>query len=454
MTGSEFARKAASASQTEAISLSSRRHRDRSGGADRPLSVAFLSPAWPVDAGANGILTYVDTIVGGLRRQGHTVCVLTAARGLAATPQRDVYPVAEKNSVLVRIRDMLTFRINFSEALRAKFSRALVIAARRVIAEQGVQLLEMEESFGWVQQIKPQLPIPIVVRLHGPHFANGPFLRDPIDAAFHRRVRNEGVGISMADGVSSPSRDILEQTKAFYGIPLNDAAVIPYPGPAVPRERRWSHADCDKSRLLFVGRFDRHKGGDVVIEAFRMVARRFPLIRLWFVGPDDGFTDDHGRYWTLAKYLDQRAPELNGRVDCLGLQPYSSLAELRRKAFATIVGSRYETLGIVVLEAMAYGCPLAATSTGGIAEIIRDGVNGVLARPGDPEGLASAILRLLDAPEFATQLGRQAAEDSVRYHPDAIAQETALFHQSVLDRWRFARRNLGKAPSFSLRTTK
>jgi glycosyltransferase involved in cell wall biosynthesis len=402
---------------------------------DRALRVAFLAPAWPLDIATNGIVTYVDSIAAGLRRQGHTICILSAYTNDAESLP-DIYPVDRAEvSALARIRDALTYRINPTASLREKFSRALVNAARRAIAERGVQLLEMEESFGFVQRVKPHLPIPVVLRLHGPHFANGPALRVSTDASFHQRVRDEGIGIALADGVSSPSRDILEQTREFYKLPLTDAAVIPYPGPAVSPERRWSLAECDRSRLLFVGRFDRHKGGDVVIEAFRKIAHRFPEIRLCFAGPDDGLTDDQGRYWTLAKYLEERAPEVAGRIDCLGRRPHSSLAELRRKAFATIVGSRYETFGIVVLEAIAYGCPLAATRAGGIAEIIQDGVNGVLARPGDSDDLASAISRLLEAPEFAAKLGRRAAEDALRYHPDAIARETALFHQSVLDRW-------------------
>ena len=149
-----------------------------------------------------------------------------------------------------------------------------------------------------------------------------------------------------------------------------------------------------------------------------------------------GLTDEQGRRWTLAEYIAERAPEVAGRIDCLGRQPNASLAELRRKAFVTIVASRYENLPMVVLEAIAYGSPLAATRTGGIVEIIEDGVNGVLARPGDPDDLAAAILRLLEAPEFAAKLGRRAAEDAApRYHPDTIARETAAFHQTVIDSW-------------------
>jgi glycosyltransferase involved in cell wall biosynthesis len=405
---------------------------------DRALKVAFLSPSWPRDGATNGIVTYVDSMAAGLRRQGHTVCILSAHSNHPG-PQPDVYLVgADKLPALERIRCDLTFRINPSEAIRQKLGRNLVQAARRAIAERGVELVEIEESFGLVQLVKPRLPVPIVVRLHGPHFANGAAMGVPFDAAFHTRVRHEGEGIANADAVTAPSREILERTRDYYALPLTGATVISYPAPAVPPEQRWSPTKSDPSRILFVGRFDRHKGGDVVIDAFRTAAQRFPRLRLWFVGHREvqRLIDEKGRAWTLAEYIAERAPDVADRIDCLGPQTHAGLAELRRKAAVTVVGSRYETMGLVVLEAIAYGCPLVATRTGGIVEIVQDGVNGLLASPGDSKDLASAITRLLEERKFAARLGQRGAEDAARrYHPDVIASQTAAFHRTVLDRW-------------------
>jgi glycosyltransferase involved in cell wall biosynthesis len=57
-----------------------------------------------------------------------------------------------------------------------------------------------------------------------------------------------------------------------------------------------------------------------------------------------------------------------------------------------------------------------------------------LAQPGDPDDLAAAVTRLLEAPELASKLGRRAAEDATcRYHPDTIARETAMFYRAVLE---------------------
>jgi len=400
---------------------------------ERPLTVAFLTPAWPLDAAPNGIVSYVDGVTRGLRRLGHKTCVLSA-RYNGLNISSDVYPLErETRSSLVWIRDALAFRINPSEALRQRLSRAVVSAARRAISERGVELLEVEETFGLVQLVKRQLSIPVVAKLHGPHFLNGAASGVPADASFYERIRHEGVGIAKADAVSAPSRDVLERTREYYGIPLTGAAFIPCPAPVVPMQNRWSFADCDPSRLLFVGRFDRHKGGDVVIDTLQRITRRFPKVRLWFVGPDEGLIDGQGQRWTLGQYIAERASDVAERIDWLGRQPNSSIAELRRKAFITIVGSRYENLPMVLLEAISYGCPTVATRAGGIGEVIEDGVNGLLARPGDPDDLAEAVARLLVAPEFAARLARRAGEDAaLRYHPDAIARETAAFYRAVL----------------------
>jgi len=66
--------------------------------------------------------------------------------------------------------------------------------------------------------------------------------------------------------------------------------------------------DADPKRILFVGRFDRHKGGDLIIDAFGRVLANVPDARLWFVGPDRGYIDTNGRTWHIEEYLRDRLP--------------------------------------------------------------------------------------------------------------------------------------------------
>ncbi len=401
---------------------------------ERPLNVAFLSPSWPADAAANGIVTYVSHVVKSLRRMGHRPCILSVS-GSGQWP--DVYFLRrESRSLLSRIFDPIAFRIAPRKAMLRLFAENLCRAAARAVQERGVELIEMEETFGMLQVIRSRLDIPVVIRLHGPIFANGAASDTIFDAAFHRRVRREGVTISLADAISASSADILERTRARYGLVLENASVIPAPAPVVNLRDRWRLDACNPDQILFVGRFDRHKGGDVLIDSFRILARKFPRVRLLMVGRDTGFLDDTGRTWTLAGYLSQFAPDVADRVDWLGRQSDAALAALRRQAFLTIVASRFEVFPMVVLEALAYGCPLVATRTGGIPEIVTDGVNGLLCDPGDPESMAAQVTRLIENPSLAAKLGERGGEDAAtRFHPDTIAAMIAALHRTQIDRW-------------------
>jgi glycosyltransferase involved in cell wall biosynthesis len=346
-----------------------------------------------------------------------------------------------KQTLRSKLLESFAFHINPRAALRTRNSAGIVNATRRAIAECGVELLEMEETFGIGHLVKRSLSIPVAIQIHGPFFANGVvearLLQEP---GARQRIEQEGATIEEADGVSAPSREILERTRSYYQLPLAGAMVSPPPAPAIPPQRRWRLADCDRNAILFVGRFDRHKGGDIVIDAFRRIACDFPRLRLWFVGRGQGFVNDSGRQFTLSEYLNENAREIAGRVDALGRISASELDSLRARPYVTVVASRYESFGMVVLEAMAYGCPLVATRTGAIPETVEDGVNGLLCQP-EADHLAASLRRLLEDPLMAARLGKRAGEDAaLRYRPEALARDRADFHRDIIQRHAAKRR--------------
>jgi glycosyltransferase involved in cell wall biosynthesis len=234
--------------------------------------------------------------------------------------------------------------------------------------------------------------------------------------------------------VTAPSRDVLEQTRGFYGLPLDRAEVIPNPTRPVPPAERWRPGGCDPRTVLFVGRFDRHKGGDLIIEAFGRALRAVPDARLWFVGPDCGLLADDGRRWDLEGFVDDRLPgaRTSGRVELLGQRPHSALAGLRRRALVSVVCSRYDVFGLTAAEAMALGCPVVAARVGGLAEIIRDGVDGLLHRGGDPDDLAAKLVALLTNPARAAELGRRAAAQCEQeLHPVVVAARMVAHYRRI-----------------------
>jgi glycosyltransferase involved in cell wall biosynthesis len=402
-----------------------------------PISVAFAVGAWPPDAAANGVLRYVANIADGMRLDGHRVAVMSVkVEGDHRSP--DLYRLGDaRHRVVDRVVDRVVARVSPARAGARAWCRSIASAANLAAAERGLQLLEMEEAMGWPTWVRRLTPVPLVVRLHGPWFLNGPLQGAREDADFRRRVRWEGEAIRGAEAVTASSRDVLEQTRAYYGLPLESAVVIPDPCPLVSPERLWRPAECDPSLVLFVGRFDRHKGGDVMIDAFVELLRERPEARLCFAGPDYGLADREGRSVDIVSYLTERAGRAwsEGRIEWLGRQPASALDVLRRRAAVTVVASRYDNFPATVREAMVYGSPLVATRTGGIPEMVEDGVHGLLCPPGDAPALASAVRRLLDDPALAARLGARAAEHCHRtYHPTTVARAMVDYYRFILDR--------------------
>jgi glycosyltransferase involved in cell wall biosynthesis len=259
------------------------------------------------------------------------------------------------------------------------------------------------------------------------------------DAAFERRDRLEREVIAQADAVSAPSHDVLERTRAHYNLPLDHGRVILPPVDSRHEGPPWNLADCDRNRIVFVGRFDLHKGADVIIDAFVLLATARSELTLDFVGPDCGILNQTGEHVHLAEYLATRVsnPDVRRRVIVHGQQTPDAIGTLRRRGLITVVPSRYETFGYTAVEALTLGCPVIAANAGGLAESVRHGETGLLFDSGEPRSLVNQIAKLLDAPDWAARLGEAGRNDvASRYAPKSIAEQTLETYASVLERHR------------------
>lgn len=383
---------------------------------------------------ANGIVSYVGTISQALRATDVRCHILTSqVLEDAAADEARIHRIDPDDHSLL---SKLMWKVDPTGWPHQLFSKALLREVCRLHAAGNLDLLEIEESFGWPRHLAGKCPVPIVVRLHGPWFLNGVANGVPKDSTFRRRDAWEKKGIETAQGVTAPSRHVLDSTRAHFGLALAGAEVIPNPVELVAAADRWNLQECDRNRIAFIGRFDRHKGGDTIIDAFAYVLRDHPQARLDFVGPDRGCIDDCGHEWRIEQYLHQKLSESDrANVTYHGFLPGSAASELRKRALVTVAPSRYETFGITAAEAMMAGCPLIVGSSGALTELVQNDCNGLTARPGDARDLAEKILALLRAPERAAGLGRQAAIDAQsRYSPSAVAAQMIAFYQRVLNR--------------------
>jgi glycosyltransferase involved in cell wall biosynthesis len=398
---------------------------------------ALFVPYWPPGNQLNGIVTSTARMVMGYREIG--VEPVVVATRLSGTADGDVVSLSEigVEAPLLRAGRLLSRLIPPGDRWAALRQRAR-LAGLKLVREGRASVFEVEESFGFARELLRLSPVPVVIRLRGPWFLNGVANGAGADADFGARVNLEGRLLRSAVSVTAPSGDVLVQTERRYGLAFPHSAVIPNAAEIPPVESGWRPATAEPGHVLFVGRFDRHKGGDVVVRAFALLAGRWPGLELSFAGPSTGCQLDDGRVVDLGPYIDETvAPEHRRRIRVLGPVAQSSLPELRRRAAVTVVASRYEVFGNVVVEAAAMGCPLVASGAGGIAEIVRDGETGLLVEPGDAESLANGIERLLADPALAARLGERARADCVaRFSAAAVARRTLSFYAEAIERWR------------------
>lgn len=187
---------------------------------------------------------------------------------------------------------------------------------------------------------------------------------------------------------------IREQLTGHRGLPLERCRVVPIGFPIDQFPQRDS--DPGGHRLLYVGRITEQKGVDVAIEA----QRRIPGATLTLVGP------------VAPGYLTGRP--LPEGVELRPPVPRAELADVYAEHDVCLFPVTWsEPFGMVPLESMAVGTPVVATGTGGSAEFLEDGVNCLLAEPGDPEALAGAVEKVIGDPALRARLvvgGRSTAE--------------------------------------------
>ncbi len=182
--------------------------------------------------------------------------------------------------------------------------------------------------------------------------------------------------------------------------------------------------------LLFVGRLTPIKGLETLFRALAVLKRdglAATRVRLLVVGGAKGDPTDTARLRRLATELGVAA-----WVDFRGPQPQDVLPDYYAAADVCVMPSRYETFGMVALEAMACGIPVIASRAGSLAVTVQDGATGLLVTEGDVGALARAIAGLLTDDRRRAVLGAHAVEWSRRFAWPCVARAVAELYAEVV----------------------
>jgi glycogen synthase len=211
-----------------------------------------------------------------------------------------------------------------------------------------------------------------------------------------------------------------------FGVNVSDRPLI--------RQRRHSEI-C---RLLFVGRLSHRKGFDVLMAALpHIIAKADTEVVMTIIGEDVRTPAGISTWEALSSSLDEA---VRRRIEYLGAVSDEKRDENYCNCDLFIAPSRYESFGLMYIEAMSYGIPAIGCRTGGIPDVIDHGTTGLLVEPGNAPALAAATLQLVNDPEQRRRMGI-AAKCSVarKFTCEQTAQATLDAYRSAMAGYRAAR---------------
>jgi len=234
--------------------------------------------------------------------------------------------------------------------------------------------------------------------------------------------------------VHTGSHRIAEEITVELGVPADQVVVVPYgvtPPPPDPDGTRAATgralAGADRY-VLALGTIEPRKDLPTLVRAFDLLAAEDSSVGLVLAGPDG---------WGADAVTDAVAASPHrGRIRRLGFVAEADRLALLRGAAVYAFPSIYEGFGLPPLEAMAAGTPVVTTTAGSLPEVVGDAA--ALVAPGDVEGLAAAIARVLADPAAAADLVERGRARAATFTWDATAagivaayRRVAALHSSV-----------------------
>ncbi|HIK43413.1 MAG TPA: glycosyltransferase family 1 protein [Leptolyngbyaceae cyanobacterium M65_K2018_010] len=355
----------------------------------------------------DGIVTRLKHTVDHLQRQGHQVMVFSPEGGLREYRGAQIHGVSGFPLPLYPELKLALPRPSIGEALEAFRPDLVHVVNPAVLGLAGIYYSKTMD-----------LPLVASYHTHLPkyleHYGLGMLegLMWEIIKAMHNQAHiNLVTSTAMEAELSARGVDRVEVWQRGVDTELFRPELA-----STAMRDRLSQGHPEAPLLLYIGRLSAEKE----IDRIKPVLQAIPGARLALVG------DGPYRAELEAHFADTP-------THFVGYLAGEDLAAAYASADAFVFPSRTETLGLVLLEAMAAGCPVVAANSGGIPDIVTDGVNGFLFDPLDEEGAITATRRLLETQEEREILRRNAVAEAERWGWAAATRQLQQFYYQVLD---------------------
>lgn len=374
----------------------------------------------------SGAAVVAQRLAEGLSQKGHDVLVLAASdTGIETITSHPYFRLRRLASLPNPFRVGQRFVLSPSRAILAEINgfQPDIVHAHDPLG-MGMFGVRAARSKG----ISTVLTAHALPQFLAAHLPNIPGLRRSVEELgwmYGRRIARE------CTRLVAPTQSVAEILRA-HGIALpevvsNGINPLFTPIPTSPGEasalRQKYGLDPELPVILYVGRIDADKQVELVVQAAACLFKAANA-QLLLVG--DG-THRHS-VMELSK-----ASGISGKTVFAGFVPVTGdLPGLYRLASGFVTAGELETQCLTVLEAFSSGVPVVTVKTDVMAEVVQDGGNGFLVPPGDVNAIADRLLRLLQNPERAREMGRAGQRVAIHYSEQQMVQRYEDLYQRLL----------------------
>jgi glycosyltransferase involved in cell wall biosynthesis len=350
-------------------------------------------------------------------KRGHEIEVFTTAI--------DRRNAVEKMSFMTIYRYGTNFRI-----ASANFSWGLLKGPQKIDVDIVHSHYNMPYADYSAMRYSKEKKVPLVLTYHAdaPDTGGG-FLRNRLQAFYNRRILPRV--LNQAYIIIATSQSYIDQSR-FLGNYRQKIKVIPNGINLEEFQIKNSKENCreklglelDKTIIIFFGNLVQYKGPNVLLRAFANIKKVYPDVQLIFAGRGPMKNE----LKNLAKKL-----EVDERISFTGYveQELKPLYYKSADIFCLPSVKLTEAFGIVNLEAMACGLPIVASELGGIPDLVKDGENGLLFKPGNVKELSYKLEYLLDNKNLMKNMGKKGEKLAADYSWIKIAEKTEAVYKSL-----------------------
>jgi len=367
-----------------------------------------------------GISRHVAELYPEIVKRGHEVHLITVA--VENEPLEVVVdgihvyriPVEHSHDFFQWVVQMNANMLKFARDSLSKNSIDLIHAHDWLVEEAAIALTD-------------EFSIPLVTTIHATEYGRCNGIHNDTQRYIHQK---EILLTQASQRVIVCSEYMRDELKRALGCPAEKTDVV-YNGLSVERWQnitaesehdsdalREHYAKPDEAIIYFVGRITYEKGIYILLNAMpKVIAAMDDKVRLVIIGTGDAYTILLQRQaWDLGIYH---------KVIFTGFMADVDFWKFQKVANCAVFPSLYEPFGIVALESFAAKIPLVVSDTGGLPEVVRHKITGMVTRVNDPDSLAEGIIEVLHNQEYAKTLVDNAqSELRERFAWDKLAEQT------------------------------